>query len=67
MLFPWRALNRRHLATDQWTRGAEQKIRRLAEEELREILERGFQAYGTTLENVTAFKYQGSATAGIPP
>ena len=29
------------------------------EEELREISERVFQAYGSLLENVTAFKYLG--------
>ena len=58
-------MKRRHLATDQWTRGVEQKIRRLAEEELREILERGFQAYGTTLENVTAFKYLGRVMTAV--
>ena len=38
----------------------ERKIRRLAEEELREISERDFQAYDTHLDNVTAFKYLGS-------
>ena len=37
----------------------EQKIRRLAEEELRETSERTFQAYDTHLDNVTAFKYLG--------
>ena len=42
MLFPWRDLNERHLATAKWSRGVEQKIRRLAEEELLEILERAF-------------------------
>ena len=45
MLVPWCALNGRHLATAQWVRGAERKIRRLEEEELREISERAFQAY----------------------
>ena len=39
--------------------GAGRKIRRLAEEELREISEREFQAYGCPLENVMAFKYLG--------
>ena len=39
-----------------YSRGAEQKIRRLAEEELRESSERAFQAYGAPLENVTSFK-----------
>ena len=59
MLVPWCALNGRHLATAQWVRGEEQKVRRLAEEALREILERAFQAYDTHLDNVTAFKYLG--------
>ena len=59
MLMPWRALNRRHVATAQCGRGAEKKRRRLSEEELRESLERVFQAYGAPLDNVTAFKYLG--------
>ena len=46
MLVPWRTLNRRHLITAQCTRGAERKRRQLAEEELRESMERAFQAYG---------------------
>ena len=57
MLVPWRALNRRHLATAQCAKGAERKRRRFAEEELWEILERAFQAYGESLETVTLFKY----------
>ena len=59
MLVPWRALNGRHLATAQWVRGVERKIRRLVEEELREISEKTFLAYCTHLDNVTAFKYLG--------
>ena len=55
MLVPFRALNRRHLATDKYARGAERKRRRTEEEELQEISERAFQAYGAPLENVTAF------------
>ena len=46
MLFYWHALNRGHISTAQCTRGAEWKIRRIAEEELRESLERAFQVYG---------------------
>ena len=57
MLVPWRALNGRNLATAQCARGEEKKIRWLAEEELRKISERAFQAYGEPLENVTAFRY----------
>ena len=59
MLVPWRTLNRRHPATAQCARGAERKMRRLVEEELREITERAFEAYGDPLENVTAFKSLG--------
>ena len=62
MLVPWRALNRRHLATAQCALGAERKRRWLAEEELREISERAFQAYGYPVENVMAFNYLGRAT-----
>ena len=50
-------LNGRHPATAQCARGAEQKMRRLAEADLRESTERPFEEYGETLENVTAFKY----------
>ena len=59
MLVPWRALNGRHHATAQYTKGAEQKRRHMAEEELRESMERAFEAYGKPLENVSAFKYLG--------
>ena len=38
MLVPRRDMNERHLATAQCARGAERKIRRLAEEEQKEIL-----------------------------
>ena len=34
----------------------------LAEDQFREITERAFEAYGTPLENVTAFKYMGRVT-----
>ena len=57
MLAPLHDLNGRHLTTAHWDRGGEWNIRRLAEEELREILERDFHAYVTRLENVMAFKY----------
>ena len=59
MLIPRRALNGRHPATDQCARGAKRKRRRLAEAELRESLERAFEAYGDPLENMTAFRYLG--------
>ena len=46
IFLPWRALNGRNLATSQFTKGAEGKRRWMVEEELREITERAFQAYG---------------------
>ena len=46
ILVPWRALKRSHLVTAQCSKGAESKCILLAEEELRESLERSFQAYG---------------------
>ena len=59
MLVPCHALKGRHLATTQCSRGADRKIRRLSEKELREISERYFQAYVQPLENITAFRYLG--------
>ena len=55
MLVTRRALNVSHPATAQCAREADCKRRRLAQEELREISERAFEAYGEPLENVTAF------------
>ena len=57
MLVPRWALNGRHPAIAQCTRGGEQKRRRISEEELREILAWAFEEYGEPLENVTAFQY----------
>ena len=57
ILVPWRAMNGRNLATAQFSKGTERKCRRLAEEELRNNLERDFQAYLEPLETVTLFKY----------
>ena len=45
MLVPWRVLNSRHHATAQCAKGAEQKMRRMVEAELRESTERAFEAY----------------------
>ena len=56
MLLPWITLNGRHLTTTQCAKGEESKRRRLAEEELRESLERAFQAYGEPLYTVTLSK-----------
>ena len=58
-MVPWRALNGRHLATAQCAKGAERKIRRVVEEDMRESAERAFQAYGKPLETVISFKYMG--------
>ena len=49
MLVSRRALNVRHPVTVQCARVAEQKRPRLAEENLREISERAFEAYRETL------------------
>ena len=59
MLVPWRALNGRHHATIMCKKGAESKIRRMAEAELRDSTERVFEAYRKPLETVATFKYQG--------
>ena len=65
MLVPWRALNMRHLATSQCYKGAERKRQRPVEEDLKEITERDFRAYGRLLETVTSFNYLGRVmTAG---
>ena len=57
MMVPRWELNGRDHATAQCAKSAEQKKRRMAEAELREITERAFKAYGKPLENVSAFKY----------
>ena len=59
MMVPWKALNRRHVATSQCVKGAEQKRRRMAEEEIRESADRDLPAYGRPLVTVTSFKYLG--------
>ena len=59
MLVPRRDLNRRHLGTSQCKKGANHKRQQLAEEETRESPERGFEAYGEPIKNVSAFKYLG--------
>ena len=65
MLVPRRALNGRHPATSQCARVLEQKRRRLAEVELREISERAFDSYGGPLGNVTAFRYLGRVLTAV--
>ena len=42
-------------------KGAERRRRRMAVEEMRESMERAFQAYVSPLETVTSFKYLGRA------
>ena len=56
MLVPWKDLNGMHRRTAQCNRGSEQKRRRLAAEEEREVTARAFSAYGRPLEMVTSFK-----------
>ena len=65
MMFPWRDMNRRHLATSQCTMGAERKRRWLAEEELQESSEKVFQVYCNPLENFTVFKYLGRVMTAV--
>ena len=50
ILVPWRALNKRHLATSQFSKGEERNQRRLAEKELQESTEMALQAYGKPLD-----------------
>ena len=57
MQVPWRALNGRHPGTAQCFKGAERKIRRLAETETRENSEQAFKAYGAPIKSVSGLKY----------
>ena len=59
MQVPQRALNGRHPGTAQCLKGGKLKIRRLAEAETRENLERAFEAYRAPIESVTELKYLG--------
>ena len=59
MLVPCWSLNGRHKDKAMCRSGAEQKRRRLAEEEIRESTERAFEAYGDQLESVPRFTYLG--------
>ena len=59
ILVPWKSLNGTHICTPYFTLGAEQKRRRLAAEEEREVTARAFSAYGCPLEMVTSFRYLG--------
>ena len=55
MMVPWQELNGRYPTTAQCARGVERKRQRLAETEMREILDRAFEAYGEPLENLPEF------------
>ena len=59
MMVPWRALNGKHHDTAMYRSGAERKIRRMAETELRESTEMAFEAYWKPLKAVPSFKYLG--------
>ena len=54
-----KALNRRHLGTNQCRMGTERKRRRLAEAEMQKTSERAFHAYGKHMRAVTEFRYLG--------
>ena len=54
-----KALNGRHLETNQCRMGAERKLRRLAAAEGEAATERAFHAYGKKMRAVTEFRYLG--------
>ena len=54
-----KALNRRHLETNQCRTRAERKIRRLAAAEGEAATERAFNAYGKRMQSVKEFRYLG--------
>ena len=54
-----KALNGRHLGTNQCRTGAERKIRRLAAAEGEAATERAFNAYGRRVKSVKEFRYLG--------
>ena len=57
MLVPHQSLNVSHNGTAHCKKGAEQKQRRLASEEEREVTLRSLSVYGLPLNVVTSFKY----------
>ena len=59
MLVPWHSINVKHHDTTICRKEAERKRRRMAESELRERMERSFEAYGNPIEVVSSFKYLG--------
>ena len=56
---PRRALNGRHLGTNQCRMGAERKLQRLAAVEGEAASERAFEAYGRKINQVQEFRYLG--------
>ena len=54
-----KALNGRHLETNQCKTGAERKLRRLAEEDVETVTEKALHAYGKKMRAVTEFWYLG--------
>ena len=54
-----KALNGRHLETNQCRTGAERKLQRLAAAEGEAATERAFHAYGKNMRAVTEFRYLG--------
>ena len=54
-----KALNGRHLETNQCKQGAERKLRRLAAAEVENTSEKAFHAYGNKMRAVTEFRYLG--------
>ena len=59
MVVPWRAFNGRHKSTTMCKRGAERKLRRLAEAEIRESMKMAFEVYGQHIQSVPRFTYLG--------
>ena len=57
MLVPWRSLDRLNQRTEQCTKGAEQKRRRLAVKEERVVTSTVFSAYRRPLEMGNSFRY----------
>ena len=56
-----KALNRRHLKTNQCKKGEERKQQRLAAAKVETTSEKAFHAYGTKMRAVTEFRYLGSS------
>ena len=59
MMVPWRDLNGKYHATAMCKKGAERNRRWMVKAELRDSMERAFEAYGKPLETLLSFKYLG--------